>query len=124
MCSGINSIFMNYYLGVDIGTTSVKAVAFSAAGEVIERQQEPYAMQHPAPDRSELDPDEVARAVSGCINRIVAAAKPSLPALVSFSSAMHSLLATDSAGRPLTSCMIWADNRAAPLAEQLRDTRS
>src|SRR5882724_1228252 len=35
---------------------------------------------------------------------------------------MHSLLATDAAGRPLTSCMIWADNRAAPLAEQLRDT--
>ncbi|HMH24783.1 MAG TPA: gluconokinase [Puia sp.] len=110
---------MNYYLGVDIGTTSVKAVAFSATGEVIERQQTHYPMQHPAPDRSELDPDEVVRAVSGCINKVIAAAQPASLAMVSFSSAMHSFLAVDAAGRPLTSCMIWADNRAAKIAEQL-----
>jgi gluconokinase len=113
---------MNYYLGVDIGTTSVKAVAFSAAGEVVGREQEHYPMLHPAPDRSELDPDVVARAVSGCINSVVAAARPSLPAMISFSSAMHSFLAVDAAGKPLTTCMIWADNRAAGIAGQLRET--
>ncbi len=42
---------------------------------------------------------------------------------VSFSSAMHSLIAVDEALRPLTPCITWADNRSAgyvkPVKEQL-----
>jgi gluconokinase len=113
---------MNYYMGVDIGTTSVKVVAFSTKGEILNRQQVAYPMQHPASDRSELDPEAVVRAVCECINRTAGALEPSLPALLSFSSAMHSFLAIDKAGRPLTACMIWADNRAGSVAESLRNS--
>ena len=113
---------MNYYLGVDIGTTSVKAVAFSTGGSVLNRQQVFYSMLHPEPDRSELDPEEVVRAVCGCINRAVEALLPSVPSMIAFSSAMHSLMAVDEAGWPLTGCMIWADNRAGAIAEQLRNS--
>ena len=113
---------MNYYLGVDIGTTSVKAVAFSTGGAVMSRHQVSYSMQHPEPDRSELDPEAIVRAVCGCINKAVAAMLPSLPSLIAFSSAMHSFMAVDATGRPLTGCMIWADNRAAAVAEQLRNS--
>ncbi|HWK04300.1 MAG TPA: gluconokinase [Puia sp.] len=113
---------MKYYMGVDIGTTSVKVVAFSVEGEIVGRQQASYPMQHPEPDRSELDPEEIIRAVCGCINRAAAELLPSVPALISFSSAMHSFLAVDVSGHPLTACMIWADNRAGAIAEQLRDS--
>lgn len=113
---------MNYYLGVDIGTTSVKAVAFSTKGEVLNRQQIAYPMQHPTPDRSELDPEEIVRAVCDCINRVVAVLQTSLPVLLSFSSAMHSLLVVDALNRPLTACMIWADNRAGAIADFLRNS--
>lgn len=113
---------MSYYMGVDIGTTSVKAVAFSTKGEILNRQQVAYPMQHPTSDRSELDPEEIVRAVCECINRTAGALMPSLPLLLSFSSAMHSLLAIDAAGKPLTACMIWADNRAGAIAESLRDS--
>jgi gluconokinase len=113
---------MNYYMGVDIGTTSVKAVAFSEKGEILNRQQAFYPMQHPTADQSELDPEEIVRAVCGCINRTATALQPSVPALIAFSSAMHSFLAVDAAGRPLTACMIWADNRAGAIAEDLRNS--
>jgi len=103
---------MNYYLGVDIGTGSAKAVAFSSEGKVLERKAVSYGMQHPAPDRSEQDPEEIYRAVCKCLEEVVAALKPGRPLLVSFSAAMHSLLVVDKDGVPLTACIIWADNRA------------
>ncbi|MBS1661196.1 MAG: gluconokinase [Bacteroidetes bacterium] len=110
---------MNYYLGVDIGTTSVKAVAFNGQGVPIGKRSFSYPMAHTAPDRSELDPDEILRGVTACINEVTRDLSPGRPELVSFSSAMHSLLAIDERERPLTPCMIWADNRAASIAQGL-----
>ena len=113
---------MKYYLGVDIGTSSAKAVAYSGTGEVVGKHAVVYAMQHPAPDYSEQDPDEIMRAVEGSIREVVSSLHPDLPSMVAFSAAMHSLLAVDGEGCPLTPCMIWADNRAAAIAEELRAT--
>ena len=110
---------MNYYLGVDIGTTSVKAVGFNEEGAPIEKRSVAYPMLHTAPDRSELDPDEILRAVSWCINEVATALLPALPEMVAFSSAMHSLMAVDASDRPLTPCIIYADNRAAAIAQEL-----
>lgn len=110
---------MNYYLGVDIGTTSVKAVAFNKEGMPVGKRSVSYPMSHTAPDRSELDPDEILRAVTHCINEVVEELRPGLPEMVTFTAAMHSLLAVDAGLRPLTPCMIWADNRAAAIAKNL-----
>ena len=110
---------MTYYMGVDIGTTSAKAVAFSKEGLPIEKRSVSYPMLHTASDRSEQDPDEILRAVSRCINEVAAALLPALPEMVAFSSAMHSLMAVDKMDRPLTPCIIYADNRAAAIAEEL-----
>lgn len=113
---------MNYYLGVDIGTTSVKAIAFSSGGDVLGRRQLSYPMLHPGPDRSELDPEEVVRAVCRCISGVAEELQNAVPSMIAFCSAMHSFLAMDAWGRPLTGCMIWADNRAGTIAERLRES--
>jgi gluconokinase len=110
---------MTYYMGVDIGTTSAKAVAFNGEGIPIEKRWISYPMLHTAPDRSEQDPDEILRAVCRCINEVAAALLPARPEMVAFSSAMHSLLAVDETDRPLTPCIIYADNRAAAIAAEL-----
>jgi len=111
---------MNYYIGIDIGTTSTKAVAFSANGEVLAKEAIGYAIQHPQPECSEQDPDEIFEAVINSISKITTTLYNHTPVLVSFSAAMHSILAVDRTGKPLTPCIIWADNRAGDIAEQLR----
>ena len=111
---------MNYYIGIDIGTTSTKAVAFSVNGEVLAKEAIGYAIQHPQPDCSEQDPDEIFEAVINSISKITTTLYNHTPVLVSFSAAMHSILAVDRTGKPLTPCIIWADNRAGDIAEQLR----
>ncbi|HLL41689.1 MAG TPA: FGGY family carbohydrate kinase, partial [Segetibacter sp.] len=113
---------MNYYLGVDIGTTSSKAVAFSEKGEVIANYSFGYEMQHPQPNWTEQDPDEILEAVINGINKVVQTFAPNLPRLISFSAAMHSLIAVDDKGNVMTRCIIWADNRADMIAEKLRNS--
>ncbi|MDP4251892.1 MAG: gluconokinase [Bacteroidota bacterium] len=109
---------LDYYLGVDIGTSSVKAIAFNASGQVLYEQSRGYAMFHPAPDRSEQDPEEIVHALFQCVeNNLQHFQQP--PELISFSSAMHSLMAIDEEGHPITKCIIWADNRAADIASRL-----
>jgi gluconokinase len=110
---------MTYYMGVDIGTTSAKAVAFNGEGVPIEKRSISYPMIHTAPDRSEQDPEEILRAVRRSVNEVTEALLPALPEMMAFSSAMHSLLAVDADDRPLTPCIIYADNRAAAIAEEL-----
>ena len=110
---------MDYFLGIDIGTTAVKAVAFSANGKLLGEQSRSYLMLHPEPDRSEQDPEEILQAVFTCVENILQVfGYP--PKLVSFSAAMHSLMAVDEKGIPISKCIIWADNRAAAIAARIR----
>ena len=111
---------MTYYLGVDIGTTSTKAVAFSETGEMVAIHSSFYTMHHPREGWSEQDPDEIFEAVATAVNTVVKRLAPDQPQFVSFSGAMHSLLAVDEKGKPITASMIWADNRAADIAGELR----
>ncbi|MFI5194639.1 MAG: gluconokinase [Chitinophagales bacterium] len=110
---------VDYFLGIDIGTTSVKAIAFSAGGKVLNDQSMGYGLYHPAPDRSEQHPDEILHALFQCVENNLHHFHQAPPVLISFSSAMHSLLAVDDRGNAISECMIWADNRAADIASRL-----
>ncbi|MBC7508888.1 MAG: gluconokinase [Ferruginibacter sp.] len=113
---------MDYYIGIDIGTTSTKAVAFSATGRALAQQLIAYPLLHPQQNRSEQHPDKILEAVIDCLSTIAAQLPGYNPVLISFSAAMHSLLLMDEKNNPLTNCIIWADNRASELAVQLKQT--
>lgn len=114
---------MAYIIGADIGTTNVKAVAFNLQGEIIGDHSEEYPMYHPQPDWSEQDPEEIVRAVEYCIQTVVKKCRPHGEALgLSLSAAMHSVIALDAGGKPLSHSIIWADNRSAAIADALRGT--
>ena len=110
---------MEYFLGIDIGTTSVKTIAFSRDGKTISEQSITYSIRHPFPDWSEQDPEEIWSAVFKTLENILRALTPDLPVLCSFSAAMHSLIVVDSAGRAISPSIIWADNRAAAYAARI-----
>ena len=115
---------MEYFLGVDIGTTSSKAIAFDRQGTMLYRHAISYDMQHPQQNFSEQDPQEIFQAVTECINKVVSALEPYTPVFVSFSAMMHSLIAVNEKGNPITNCIIWADNRAASIANRLRESQT
>jgi gluconokinase len=110
---------MEYFLGIDIGTTSVKSIAFSGEGNALYEQSIAYPVRHPFPEWSEQDPEEISRAVFTTVENILHHFSPAVPVLCGFSSAMHSLIAVDQGGEAISPCMIWADNRAAEVATRL-----
>ena len=109
-------------IGVDIGTTSTKAVAFSTAGRVVAHHAVEYPLLTPTPAAAEQDPEEIYRAVLTAIQAAVrqAGVPPGDVTCVAFSAAMHSVIAVDADGRPLTRSLTWADSRATDWAERIQ----
>lgn len=114
---------MRYIVGCDIGTTSVKAVAFALNGEILASENASYPMFHPEPGYAEQDPDTILEETRNVLERLVSGIGLK-PAGIAFSSAMHSLMALDETGKPASPLMIWADNRSGPLADGLRNSEA
>lgn len=110
-----------YVIGVDIGTTSTKSVLFSADGKVISSHGIEYPLYSPTPETAEQDPDEIFQAVIQSIKKTIQKGNvdPGTILCVSFSSAMHSVIAVDTFGKPLTRCITWADNRSSHWSEKI-----
>lgn len=107
-------------IGVDLGTTATKAVAFSAAGEEVASAAHGYPLAEPHPGHAVQDPHLIWDAVLATVREVAEAVGAARVAGLSFSTAMHSVLGLDAALAPLTAVVTWADTRAAAQAERLR----
>jgi gluconokinase len=112
-----------YMLGVDLGTTSTKAVLFTKNGTVVAHHTVEYPLFTPTPSTAEQNPAEIYQAVLTTIQETIrkSAIAPKDLLCVSFSAAMHSVIAVDAYGTPLTNCITWADNRSTKWAEKITE---
>nr|WP_209443700.1 gluconokinase [Paenibacillus camerounensis] len=113
----------SYMIGVDIGTTSTKAVLFRENGTIVTQASEGYPLHQPSPSVAEQDPDQILDAVIHTVAAVMQSSgiKPAELLFLSFSSAMHSVIAVDADGKPLTACITWADNRSSAAAARLKN---
>ncbi|MBC1336451.1 gluconokinase [Listeria booriae] len=112
-----NAVFV---MGVDIGTTSTKAVIFDGNGEVIARESRGYPLLTDDSGMAEQEPEAILDAVVTAMNVVMerSALDAESVKAVAFSAAMHSLIAVDADGKPLTNCITWADNRSSEALER------
>lgn len=105
---------MTYSIGIDIGTTSTKAILFNDSGEVLEESSVGYPLLTPEPKAAEQNPDEIVAAVKTAIRQVIQQEnlEPDKIKFLSFSAAMHSLITLDEMGKPLTASITWADQRS------------
>lgn len=78
-------------------------------------------MRSPLPDQAEQDPEEIFAAVLDCLGRVARSVRESGNEVtaIGFSAAMHTLLALDEKGAPLTGSLTYADNRASGQAREI-----
>lgn len=107
-------------IGVDIGTTSTKAVAFTEDGAAGPSHGAGYALDEPSPGHAVQDSDAILDAVVESLRETVAQVGAERVEGLAFSSAMHGLIGLGADGRPLTPLVTWADTRARAQAERLR----
>ena len=112
----------HYILAHDLGTTGNKATLFDAAdGTATATAFKAYKTAYPRANWAEQDAADWWRAVRESTRELLSASDiaPGDVAVVSFSGMMNGALAVDSAGTPLRSAIIWADQRATAEAEFL-----
>nr|WP_232796239.1 gluconokinase [Staphylococcus canis] len=109
-------------IGVDIGTTSTKAVLYTVEGEMMYQAHIEYPLHTPTVDISEEDPDEIVQAVKNTIKQVIVAKgiQANEIKFVALSAQMHSLIIMDDDHHRLTNSITWADNRAQIVAERLK----
>ena len=112
---------MNYFIGIDIGTGSTKAVAVSITGKPIHAKQVSYPTYTPEPTYSEQAPELIWQAFVKCVLSLIDHLHEK-PGGIVLSSAMHSVIPVDEKGNPLMNMITWADNRSADIAKELCST--
>lgn len=96
-------------IGIDVGSTAVKAIAADADGNVAARVRIPHALRVPAADRLEHDADEAWR--RGPSAALAELADRTDVAAVAVSAMVPSMTAVDATGTPITPGLLYGDGR-------------
>ncbi len=97
-------------IGLDVGTTGVKAIAVSPDGEVLARATQGYALSTPRPGWAEQDPEDWWRAAEATLAEVATGRDV---AGIGLSGQMHGLVVLDSAGDVIRPAILWNDQRTA-----------
>ena len=111
-------------LGVDLGTTATKVIAVDRSARVLFSAEHGYPLHTGSSGEATHDPVQVAEAAFLALREVAAWCVSSDVDVVALSltGAMHTLLAVDGSGAPLTESLSWADNRAVEETALLRGT--
>jgi xylulokinase len=109
------------FLGIDLGTSSAKAVLLDTAGELLAEGSAPLEVSRPRPGWSEQDPEAWWSAAGRAVAEAAAGVKGGLAALASvgLSGQMHGATLLDAADRPLRPAILWNDGRSAAECDEL-----
>ena len=113
-----------YALGLDVGTSSIRAALYDVEGNEIEGTSSRINrnLRTTIEGGAELDADNALAQVAQTIDETLLRSSQIVSSLelVAVSCFWHSLVGVDEAGRALTPVYTWADTRAARAAEELK----
>ncbi len=95
-------------VGLDVGTTGVKAIAIDEVGEVVARAEESYPLSTPQPGWAEQDPDDWVRASEAALAGLGVEV-----GAVGLSGQMHGLVSLGADDVLLRPAILWNDQRTA-----------
>jgi xylulokinase len=110
-------------LGIDVGTSSVKAVLLDLRGNLCAVCQAEYPLHHIRPAWVEQDPEDWWRGTCQAIREALAKVPHGAERVLGLavSSQAPTLLPLDASGRPLRPAMIWMDRRAEAESARLTE---
>ncbi len=103
---------MAYLLGIDLGTSSVKAVIIDETGRLLSVGAQEYATLTPQPGWVEQNPDDWWRATALAVRAARVSIEGSIKA-IGLTGQMHGTVLVGSNHQALGNAIIWADGRAA-----------
>ncbi|HEX6725578.1 MAG TPA: xylulokinase [Gaiella sp.] len=95
-------------VGLDVGTTGVKALALSPDGDVLATATRGYELSTPRPGWAEQDPGDWLRAAEAALAEVADGREV---AGIGFSGQMHGLVVVDDGGQVIRPAILWNDQR-------------
>lgn len=110
-----------YFLGIDISTTSSKALLIDGQGEIKSVASTPHTLQSPYPLWSEQDPQEWWQAITDSIRKVIAQTNVDSASIaaIGLTGQMHGLVLLDEAGQVLRPAILWNDQRTQAQCDQI-----
>lgn len=100
---------MSYYLGLDVGTSGLKALATNLEGQIVAQASRSYEISTPQPQWSEQNPHDWVAAAREVLDEL-----PQHPVRgLGLSGQMHGLVLLDAEDRVLRPAILWNDQRTA-----------
>ncbi len=101
---------MNYYIGIDLGTSSCKGILTDRSGRVIKEESVSYPVLTPHEGWTEQDPAEWLRAAKRIIKELSSGIEGDVKGL-SVAGQMHGLVTLDENDEVIRPCILWNDGR-------------
>ena len=105
-------------VGIDVGTTGVKAIAISPDGAVLAQTERGYPLSTPRPGWSEQDPEDWWRASEAALAEVSAGRDV---AGIGLSGQMHGFVVLDDADRLIRPAILWNDQRTAAECAEIEE---
>jgi xylulokinase len=102
-------------VGLDVGTTGVKAIRISETGEVLARHEEEYPLSIPQPGWAEQDPEDWWRATEHALEAV------GRDGPIGLTGQMHGLVLLDAADRVLRPAILWNDQRTGAECAEIEE---
>jgi len=114
---------MSYLLGIDVGTTSVKAVLFNLKGKVIASGRSEYELYMPQPEFVEVETETFWKAFKDSLKKVLNESKIDTQKIIGIgiSSQGETFVALGKDGKPLGRAIVWLDNRSREEAKLIKD---
>jgi sugar (pentulose or hexulose) kinase len=102
-------------IGIDVGSSSIKAVAYNPDGKPLTKATENFIPRRPQPGWWELEPEEVWKATLKTLCQLAAApaVRRDLPEMMAISASGREAFPVDQDGRALGPCIMAGDTRGA-----------
>lgn len=99
-------------LGIDVGTSSVKALVLDAQGHTLSVSKAGYEVMAPQPGWAESDPGAWWQATVSAVQEAMAHLPHARITVIGLSGQMHGVVPTNKEGQPTRAALLWADTRA------------
>jgi xylulokinase len=99
------------FLGLDVGTSGVKALLVDRSGDVVASATSPLALSTPQPGWAEQHPDDWWQACLAATRKVLGERPLACVAAVGISGQMHSSVFLDRGGQVVRPALLWCDGR-------------
>ncbi len=118
----ISTIKPQVWIGVDLGTTGVRAIAYDVQGKKYASSEAFYPLLTPHPDWAEENPLQILESVEQVIKETAAELRYKNCTLegIALSTVMHSFAGLDAHYEPMMDMQTWADSRSAAIVKEMK----